>query len=83
MFAYRFTSGDNNNGNYTHFSDNDDDGEKGSGSKLASLLEMCRVENVFVVVSRWFGGMKLGPARFKWIAGVARDGLVQGGFLLK
>ena len=75
MFAYRFI----NDG--TLVSDNDDDGEKGSGSKLASLLDMCNVENVFVVVSRWFGGSLLGPARFKWIAGVARDGLVQGGYL--
>mmetsp|Transcript_37835 Transcript_37835/g.80807 ORF Transcript_37835/g.80807 Transcript_37835/m.80807 type:complete len:340 (-) Transcript_37835:355-1374(-) len=75
MFAYRFTS------DGSHFSDNDDDGEKGSGSKLASLLDMCHVENVLVVVSRWFGGSLLGPARFKWIAGVAKDGLVQGGFL--
>lgn len=77
MFAYRFTNDELG----THVSDNDDDGEKGSGSKLASLLDMCDVENVLVVVSRWFGGSKLGPARFKWIAGVARDGLVQGGFL--
>jgi len=75
MFAYRFTH------DGTHFSDNDDDGEKGSGSKLAGLLVMCQVENVLVIVSRWFGGSKLGPARFKWIAGVARDGLVQGSFL--
>ncbi|KAL7529005.1 hypothetical protein ACHAXR_003791 [Thalassiosira sp. AJA248-18] len=76
MFAFRFTNGDG-----SLVSDNDDDGEKGSGSKLASLLDMCHVDNVFVVVSRWFGGSKLGPARFKWIAGVARDGLVQGGYL--
>eukprot|EP00585_Thalassiosira_rotula_P019448 CAMPEP_0196199572 /NCGR_PEP_ID=MMETSP0912-20130531/3208_1 /TAXON_ID=49265 /ORGANISM="Thalassiosira rotula, Strain GSO102" /LENGTH=97 /DNA_ID=CAMNT_0041472795 /DNA_START=80 /DNA_END=369 /DNA_ORIENTATION=- len=63
MFAYRFFTDNNDNGNNgSHVSDNDDDGEKGSGSKLASLLEMCRVENVLVVVSRWFGGMKLGPA---------------------
>ena len=75
MFAYRFTQ------DGTLFSDNDDDGEKGSGSKLASLLDMCHVENVLVIVSRWFGGVHLGPARFKWIAGIARDGLVQGKFL--
>ncbi|KAL9184332.1 hypothetical protein ACHAXT_002418 [Thalassiosira profunda] len=75
MFAYRFTNDD------TLISDCDDDGEKGSGSKLAALLDMTGVENVLVVVSRWYGGVHLGPARFKWIAGVARDGLVQGGFL--
>ena len=75
MFAYRFTS------KGVVVSDNDDDGEKGSGSKLAALLEMCRVDDVLVVVSRWFGGVLLGPARFKYIASVAREGLVQGGFL--
>ena len=75
MFAYRFTH------DGTLVSDNDDDGEKGSEKKIAALLEMCHVEDVLVVVSRWFGGSLLGPARFKWIAGVARDGLVQGGFL--
>ncbi len=76
MFAYRFTSDDG-----TLVSDNDDDGEKGSGNKLASLLEMCRAENVLVVVSRWFGGVHLGSSRFKWIASVARDGLERGGFI--
>lgn len=75
MFAYRFTQ------DGTLVSDNDDDGEKGSGSKLASLLQLSKVENVMVVVSRWYGGVHLGPARFKHIASVARDGLVQAGFL--
>lgn len=60
-------------------SDNDDDGEKGSGRKLAALLELCNVTNVLVVVSRWFGGELLGAARFKWIASVAKDGLIQAG----
>jgi hypothetical protein len=78
MFAYRFHGGEDNS---TLVHDNDDDGEKGSGAKLASLLEMSGAENVLVVVSRWYGGQLLGPARFKWIAGVARTGLVQGGFI--
>lgn len=75
MFAYRFTK------DGTLFSDNDDDGEKGSGAKLASLLHLSKVDNVLVVVSRWYGGIHLGPARFKHIASVGRDGLVQAGFL--
>lgn len=61
--------------------DNDDDGEKGSGAKLASLLQLSNVDNAMVIVSRWYGGTHLGPARFKHIASVARDGLVQAGFL--
>jgi hypothetical protein len=81
MFAYRFYA--NRDDKLTLVKDNDDDGEKGSGAKLASLLELCRAENVLVVVSRWYGGQLLGPARFKWIADVARKGLAQGGFILE
>lgn len=92
MFAYRFyadeennnDNGDNDNVKKTStllVKDNDDDGEKGSGAKLASLLELSSAENVLVVVSRWYGGQLLGPSRFKWIAGVARNGLVQAGFI--
>jgi putative IMPACT (imprinted ancient) family translation regulator len=95
MFAYRFYTSSNENagesggggggsgGRSTRVlvSDNDDDGEKGSGKKLSALLELCHVENVLVVVSRWFGGELLGAARFKWIASVAKDGLVQAGLV--
>jgi putative IMPACT (imprinted ancient) family translation regulator len=95
MFAYRFytkssssedadgavgsSDGERSNGRALLVSDNDDDGEKGSGKKLSALLELCHAENVLVVVSRWFGGELLGAARFKWIASVAKDGLVQAG----
>jgi len=81
MFAYRFTTTTKQDDGDMIVSDNDDDGEKGSGNKLASLLELCNANNVLVVVSRWFGGIHLGSARFKWIASVARDGLEQGGFI--
>lgn len=77
MIAYRFWD--------THrecwVSDNDDDGEKGAGAKLAALLEMANVTNVIVVVSRWFGGIHLGPSRFKYFASVARDALEESGFI--
>jgi Uncharacterized protein family UPF0029 len=56
--------------------DNDDDGEDGAGSRLAHLLEMRRANNVLVLVSRWFGGIQLGPKRFVHINNVARDVLV-------
>jgi hypothetical protein len=54
-----------------HVFDNDDDGEGGSGAKLAATIENTGAQNVLVVVSRWFGGVHLGPARFKYIASVA------------
>ena len=74
MLAYRFTD------ERVLVSDNDDDGESSSGAKLASLLELTSSMNVIIVVSRWFGGVLLGPARFKYIASVGRALLEEAGF---
>lgn len=63
--------------NGTILSDCCDDGEHQAGSRLLHLLRMTGVENVMVVVSRWFGGILLGPDRFKHILNVARDLLVE------
>ncbi|CAG8478367.1 3779_t:CDS:2 [Racocetra persica] len=41
--------------------DNDDDGEAAAGSRLLHLLQILDVKNVIVIVSRWYGGIKLGP----------------------
>jgi len=57
--------------------DNDDDGEDAAGNKLAYLLDMRKDENVLVVVSRWYGGILLGPKRFAHIVNVARKLLVE------
>jgi hypothetical protein len=57
--------------------DNDDDGEDAAGNKLAFLLDMRKDENVLVVVSRWFGGIHLGPKRFAHIVNVSRTLLVE------
>ncbi|KAG8742343.1 succinate semialdehyde dehydrogenase NADP+ linked [Ceratobasidium sp. 414] len=61
--------------------DNDDDGESAAGRGLAHLLQIMDVDNVLVVVTRFFGGIHLGPDRFKWINQSARNALEQGGFL--
>ena len=61
--------------------DNDDDGETAAGSRLAHLLDVLGVENVLVVVSRWYGGIKLGADRFKHINNVARQQLDAAGYL--
>jgi putative IMPACT (imprinted ancient) family translation regulator len=53
--------------------DNDDDGEDAAGSRLAHLLSVRNEDGVFVVVSRWFGGIHLGPKRFAHITNVARQ----------
>jgi len=61
--------------------DNDDDGETAAGSRLAHLLQILELSNVLVVVTRIFGGIHLGPDRFKHINQAARNALELGGFL--
>ncbi|KAJ7856598.1 ribosomal protein S5 domain 2-type protein [Mycena leptocephala] len=51
--------------------DNDDDGETAAGG----------LDNVLVIVTRYFGGIHLGPDRFKHINQAARNALELGGFL--
>lgn len=53
--------------------DCDDDGESGAGKGLLFTLQQVGVDNTVVVVTRWFGGTKLGPARFKLINNAARQ----------
>ncbi|KAF8243554.1 UPF0029-domain-containing protein [Wilcoxina mikolae CBS 423.85] len=67
--------------NGTVIQDNDDDGETAAGSRLAHLLQVMEVKDVLVVVSRWYGGIKLGPDRFRCINTAARESLVLGGFV--
>jgi hypothetical protein len=74
MLAYRIV------GDFT-VKDNDEDGEHGAGSNLSTLLELLKAENVAVVVTRWYGGIKLGPDRFRHIKTCARQVLEDGGFL--
>ncbi|KAJ7704407.1 ribosomal protein S5 domain 2-type protein [Mycena rosella] len=61
--------------------DNDDDGETAAGGRLAHLLHILEVDNVLVIVTRYFGGIHLGPDRFKHINQAARNALELGGFL--
>ncbi|KAJ3129196.1 hypothetical protein HK098_002180 [Nowakowskiella sp. JEL0407] len=52
--------------------DCDDDGETAAGKRLLHLLEIMDVKNCMAVVSRWYGGIQLGPKRFSHINNVAR-----------
>lgn len=65
----------------TFIQDCDDDGEAAAGGRLLHLLQMVDARNVVVVVSRWFGGILLGPARFGLINKVARDLLSKCGMI--
>lgn len=71
IMAYRFTR-DNSCGVKTVFQDCDDDGEAAAGKRLLHLLQVMDVQNRIVVVSRWYGGVHLGPARFQCINNAAR-----------
>ena len=62
------------------YEDCDDDGENTAGRRLLRLLQVMDVWNVLVVVSRWYGGVKLGPDRFNIINDVAREAVVDGGW---
>ncbi|KAK4046015.1 hypothetical protein OIV83_006433 [Microbotryomycetes sp. JL201] len=74
--AFRFTSRDG-----VSHADNDDDGETAAGGRLAHLLTLVHASDVIVVVTRWYGGVHLGPQRFQLINQAARAALELGGFL--
>lgn len=67
MMAYRLPNRD----------DFDDDGEAQAGKRMLHMLQMMNVSETMVVVSRWFGGTLLGPARFGIINNVAKDAITR------
>lgn len=79
--AYRIRPSSSSPGSQLVFQDCDDDGETAAGGRLLHLLQIMDVWGVLVVVSRWYGGVQLGPDRFRLINQVARDAVVAGGWL--
>ncbi|KAJ7299731.1 hypothetical protein O6H91_Y167500 [Diphasiastrum complanatum] len=65
----------------TVLQDSDDDGETAAGGRLLHLLQIADALDVVVVVSRWFGGILLGPNRFKHINNAARSLLSACGYI--
>lgn len=63
------------------FQDCDDDGETAAGARLLHLMQVMELWDAMVVVTRWYGGVKLGPRRFAVINAVARDGFVRAGMV--
>ncbi|XP_067886872.1 protein IMPACT isoform X2 [Heterodontus francisci] len=76
IYAYRIYCEDKQ----TFLQDCEDDGETAAGGRLLHLLQILDVRNVMVVVSRWYGGILLGPDRFKHINNCARNVLVDEGY---
>ena len=76
MWAFRIRLPSSASGESSAFAcEHDDDGEDAAGGRLAELLRLTHTENVMLVVSRWYGGVKLGPGRFKIIMNAGRDAL--------
>ncbi|KAF2734621.1 impact family protein [Polyplosphaeria fusca] len=66
--------------NDTSYQDCDDDGETAAGGRVLHLMQLMGVWDVMVVVTRWYGGVLLGPDRFRIINTAAREALVLGGW---
>jgi putative IMPACT (imprinted ancient) family translation regulator len=49
-----------------------DDGEAGAGAVILRMLEREGLTNHIVVVTRWYGGVKLGGDRFRHVAEAVR-----------
>lgn len=79
VVCYRFE--DQVTGTLVH--DNDDDGETGAGNRLAEMMHLMQANNVFVMVSRWYGGIHLGPDRFRHFNNCAQRLLADCGFQRK
>ncbi|XP_060079820.1 protein IMPACT-B-like [Ylistrum balloti] len=75
IYAYRICEGG------TVYQGCEDDGETNAGSRMLHLLQILDTENVLVVVSRWYGGILLGPDRFKHINNAARILLEAQGYI--
>ena len=78
--AYRIRSTGETTSSEIVYQDCDDDGETAAGGRLLHLLQVMDVWDLLVVVSRWHGGVKLGPDRFSIINKVAREAIVEGGW---
>jgi Uncharacterized protein family UPF0029 len=54
-----------------------DDGESGGGRHILGLMQADNLVNVLLVVTRWYGGIMLGPDRWRIMSQVSRDALSQ------
>ncbi len=54
-----------------------DDGEAGAGMVILRMLERAGLENHIIVVTRWYGGTKLGGDRFRHVQDAVRAYLAE------
>lgn len=84
MYAWKTADSNSNSSKITKlqnvnqgFNDNN---EGGSGQRILGLIDRIKLFNILVIVSRWYGGTPLGPARFKCISDVAMEAVKNGGY---
>lgn len=77
VMAYRIFCENRN----SFLQDCDDDGEAAAGSRLLHLLQILNIKNIIIVVTRWYGGILLGPDRFKHYNNCARGLLKNSGLV--
>jgi len=49
-----------------------DDGESGAGMVILRMLERAELQNHVIIVTRWYGGKKLGGDRFRRVQDAVR-----------
>ncbi|KPI97736.1 PREDICTED: protein IMPACT-like [Papilio xuthus] len=81
MYAYRIERSTEKG--VSILQDCDDDGEAHAGGRMLHLLQILDQKNTLVVVSRWYGGIQLGPDRFRHINNATRQVIQQAGLLKK
>jgi len=64
-------------GDHGIIEDSNDDGESGGGRHILGLLQADNVVNTLLVVTRWYGGIMMGPDRWRIMSQVSRDALSQ------
>ena len=57
--------------------DSNDDGESGGGRHILQVMQSSDVVGMVLVVTRWYGGIMLGPDRWRIMGQVSRDALSQ------
>ncbi|XP_022837219.1 protein IMPACT-like [Spodoptera litura] len=82
MYAYRIER-KTGKGKSSILQDCDNDGEAHAGGRMLHLMQILDQKNTLVVVTRWYGGIQLGPDRFRHINNATRQAIEQAGLLKK
>ncbi|GMR31035.1 hypothetical protein PMAYCL1PPCAC_01230 [Pristionchus mayeri] len=75
MYAYRVRT--EKDGQMFQMDDCEDDGEHGASPKMMQILRSMKANGLIVVVTRWYGGIHLGPDRFRHINNLTREIVTQ------